>query len=105
MFEYSSTGINNLKPGKLKYLLSIDNKCPCCTKELFIDSKSLNGVNIDIRFICCNCGFVCPIYHSINDPNIKSPIYNSNIGDFIISLGDTINTKRLRMINNENNIF
>ena len=85
------TGLNNFKPEKMTEAIIFENNtCPHCGGILTIDK--------DIRYICNNCDFICPIYHTINDLDNKSPVYDSSISQFIQQFGEPIQDRRNQML-------
>ena len=76
------TGLNNFKPEKMTEAIIFENNtCPHCGGMLTIDK--------DVRYICNNCDFICPIYHTINDLDISQ---------FIQQFGEPIQDRRNQML-------
>ena len=60
----SSTGISHLNKSKpTEAIIFGDNTCPNCGYILEIEKKWLNGIQINVRYRCLQCGYVCPIKH------------------------------------------
>ena len=89
----SSTGIEKLKQAN-KFPVIFDNKsyCPFCEKLLSIDRKRLGGEDINVRYICRNCGLIFPIMH---DGEKIEPVCDNRIYDFLNDFGEDIRYREL----------
>ena len=60
----SSTGISHLNKSKpTEAIIFGDDTCPNCGNILELEKKWLNGIQINVRYKCLHCGYVCPIKH------------------------------------------
>lgn len=89
--EYSTSGITDLTNNKI--CIIYDNyTCPYCGEaKLKHHIETCNGDSIKVRYICNQCGFVCPVNNIIGEYKIKErPIYDSSIQKFMNNFGSKI---------------
>ena len=85
----STSGITPFFKGYKMCVVYNDNTCPYCgQRNLNYDDQPFYGKHIKIRYICRNCGFICPVGY----PDLKSgrPIYDSTVTNFLNDFGSTI---------------
>lgn len=90
----SSTGISHLnKSEPTEALIFGDNTCPNCGNILELEKKWLNGIQINVRYRCLQCGYVCPIKHNQEDMEKLSPTYDKSVYDFLSNFGKDIHDR------------
>lgn len=85
----STSGITPFFKGYKMCVVYNDNTCPYCgQRNLNYDDQPFYGKHIKIRYICRNCGFICPVGY----PDLKNgkPIYDSTVTNFLNDFGSTI---------------
>lgn len=85
----STSGISAFFNGYKMCVSYNDNTCPYCGQRILrYEDQPFYGNYIKIRYICRNCGFICPVGY----PNLKDakPVYDSTINNFIDNFGSTI---------------
>lgn len=98
MSDTSSTGISHLnKSDKSEALIFGDDTCPSCGDKLRIETRWLKGEQVNVRYICNHCGFVCPIKHDKDDMNKLSPTYDKSVFNFLSNFGKDIHDRILDM--------
>jgi len=76
------TGYIDLVNSKNKQALIFeDSICPNCGEQLYILIKRIRDEVHHIRFECKQCGFICPIYHDLENDIIR-PVYDESLKKF-----------------------
>ena len=90
----SSTGISHLnKSSPTEALIFGDNTCPNCGYILEIEKRWLRGEQINVRYKCLHCGYVCPIKHDQDDMEKLSPTYDRSVFNFLSNFGKDIHDR------------
>lgn len=90
----SSTGISHLNKSKpTEAIIFGDNTCPNCGYILEIEKKWLNGIQINVRYRCLHCGYVCPIKYDQEDMEKLSPTYDRSVYNFLSNFGKDIHDR------------
>lgn len=94
MSNTSSTGISRLNRSDItEALIFGDNTCPNCGHILEIEKKWLKGEQINVRYLCHRCGYVCPIKHDEEDMEKLSPTYDKSVFNFLSNFGRDIHDR------------
>ncbi len=82
------TGISNILTESFETLIFTDNTCPKCGEHsLEVESKKdYEDKNVMIRYVCGNCGYICPIsreHVTVGEEAEYRPGYDHSIRNFM----------------------
>lgn len=105
MCDVSILGLDVLKK-KYPYeaIIFEDDTCPKCGEVLKIEDQSLGEKDVRVRYVCYNCGYICPIYHDTEANTIK-PLYDRTVYNFIANFGKTIKDRMTELSKNKKIYF
>ena len=95
----STTGFDQFKDNNLKQALIYNCPiCPNCNKPLEIIHKYLKNAEINIRYECKYCGFICPIGRDACNLEKEFPLYDSSINSFMEDFSKLFNKHKTKLI-------